>query len=173
MPRFWPVRSVPTTTGPVLRMVLSPSISANAGRLAGGLPSWEPTGSVRSTRTIGWSKPTALAHVTIGLVDDGDLEACQAPITLLEPSLSRLVDLWDIAKARSARTGEAQRLTLVPNVLCVAGAFFLGFTSLAAVIVSNLGTFGSFSVAAEQLRRSHRTGRDMAPTAFKRLSRVP
>jgi len=101
----------------------------------------------------------ALAHVTIGLVDDGDLEACQAPITLLEPSLSRLVDVWDIAKARSARTREAQRLTLVPNVLCVAGAFFLGFTSLAAVIVSNLGTFGSFSVAAEQLRRSHRIGR--------------
>ncbi len=98
----------------------------------------------------------ALAHVTIGLVDDGDLEAWRSPITLLEPSLSRLVDLWDIAQARSARTREAQRLTLVPNVLCVAGAFFLGFSSLAAVIVSNLGTLGSFSVAAEQLRRSHR-----------------
>jgi len=98
----------------------------------------------------------AAPEVAIGLADLADLEACRSPITLLEPSLSRLVDLWDIAKARSARTREAQRLTLLPNVLCVAGAFFLGFTSLAAVIVSNLGTFGSFSVAAEQLRRTHR-----------------
>ncbi len=46
----------------------------------------------------------AFAEVTIGLADDGDLEACRSPITLLEPSLSRLVDLWDIAKARSAQT---------------------------------------------------------------------
>jgi cation transport ATPase len=99
------------------------------------------------------------AHVIIGVVEDGGALACQCPLTLLEPSLSPLVDVWDIATARSARTREAHRLTLVPNVLCVAGAFFLGFTSLAAVIVSNLGTFGSFSVAAEQLRRSHRIGR--------------
>ncbi len=141
---------------PVLRMALSPNISANAGRMAGGLPSWEPTGGAALDADDLPVQADALAHVTIGLADDGDLEACRAPITLLEPSLSRLVDLWDIAKARSARTREAQRLTLVPNVLCVAGAFFLGFTSLAAVIVSNLGTFGSVSVAAEQLRRSHR-----------------
>lgn len=99
------------------------------------------------------------AHVTIGIFDDGNAAACQAPVSLLEPSLSPLVDVWDIARARSTRTWEAQRFTLVPNVLCVAGAFFLGLTSLAAVIVSNLGTFGSFSVAAEQLRRSHRIGR--------------
>jgi Cu2+-exporting ATPase len=99
------------------------------------------------------------AHVTIGMVDDGDLEACQTPLALLEPGHSRLADIWDIATARSARTREAQHLTLVPNVFCVAGAFFLGFTSVAAVIVSNLGTFGSFSAAAEQVRRSHWNGR--------------
>ncbi len=99
------------------------------------------------------------AHVIIGVVDDGDVEACQSPLALLEPSLSQLVDVWDIATARSTRTREASHLTLLPNVLCVAGAFFLGFTSLVAVIISNLGTFGSFSVAAEQLRRSHRVDR--------------
>jgi Cu2+-exporting ATPase len=98
------------------------------------------------------------AHVTIGTIDDADALSCEFPLTLLEPDLSRLADAWDIATARLARARDAQRLTLVPNVFCVAGAFFLGFTSLASVIVSNLGTFGSFSVAAEQVRRSHRIG---------------
>jgi cation transport ATPase len=99
------------------------------------------------------------AHVTIGMVEDGDIDACHSPLNLLGPSLCRLVDVWDIATARLARARETQRFTVIPNLFCVAGAFFLGFTSLAAVIVSNLGTFGSFSVAAEQLRRSHRLGR--------------
>jgi len=99
------------------------------------------------------------AVVTLGVVDDGDMEACRAQITLLEPDLSRLKDVCDIAKSRAARSRDVQQLTLVPNVLCVAGALFLGFTSLAAVIVSNLSTLGNFSVAAEHLRRSHRNGR--------------
>jgi Cu2+-exporting ATPase len=100
----------------------------------------------------------AEAHVTIGVVEDADAEACRSQISLLEPGLCRLIDVWEVAASRSARTREARHFTLVPNVLCVAGAFFLGFTSLVAVIVSNVGTFGSYWFAAEQIRRSHRIG---------------
>jgi cation transport ATPase len=99
------------------------------------------------------------AHVTIGTLDDGEVGDSRLPIVLLEPSVARLVDVWDVASARAGRTRESQRLTLLPNVVCVAGALFLGFTSLATVVISNLGTYGTFSVAARHLRRSQRIGR--------------
>ena len=36
--------------------------------------------------------------------------------------------------------------------LCVAGAFTLGFTSMTAVFLSNLGTYGAYSLANGTLR---------------------
>ena len=34
---------------------------------------------------------------------------------------------------------------LIPNIACVAGAFFLGFTSLYSVVLTNLGTFAIYT----------------------------
>jgi cation transport ATPase len=101
----------------------------------------------------------ASSTVTIALVGDGDLEASGASILLLQNSLERLMDLWGIAQARSTRSREARHLTLVPNVFCIAGAFFLGFTSLTAVLISNLATLGNAVKASEDLRRAGGTGR--------------
>ena len=33
------------------------------------------------------------------------------------------------------------RYAMIPNILCIAGAFMWGFTSLATVAVTNLGTY--------------------------------
>jgi Cu2+-exporting ATPase len=103
----------------------------------------------------------AEAHVAIGLVgdDEHDLDATPAPLVLLQPRLERLLDLWGLAETRLARTRAARQLTLVPNVFCVAGALFLGFSSLTNVVITNLGTLGTVTRASEELRRADRTGR--------------
>ena len=41
---------------------------------------------------------------------------------------------------------------LLPNAATVAGAFLLGFTSLSAVILTNLGTFAIYSGLLRQRR---------------------
>ena len=41
---------------------------------------------------------------------------------------------------------------LLPNAACVAGAFLLGFTSLSAVILTNLGTLAIYSGLPRRLR---------------------
>jgi hypothetical protein len=41
---------------------------------------------------------------------------------------------------------------MVPNLLCVAGAFALGFTPMAAVFLSNLGTGVAYGAAKRALR---------------------
>jgi hypothetical protein len=54
-------------------------------------------------------------------------------------------------EARSHRN-----LILVPNVACIAGALLLGFSSLAVVVLSNLGTFTVYSHGRDALMRTER-----------------
>ena len=48
------------------------------------------------------------------------------------------------------------RAILIPNLMCIAGAFFLGFTSLSAVVITNLGTWAIYSGLPHRLRHSSR-----------------
>ena len=81
-----------------------------------------------------------------------------AAVLLLQPRLDPFANLWEIARSHEDRLRSLQRFILVPNLLCVAGAFFFGFTALTAVVVSNLGTFGLFSSAVGTLRELEAAG---------------
>ena len=98
----------------------------------------------------------AEAQVAISLVDDGsdNLDCDPATIQLLQPRLSKLGELWDIAHIHQRRLKMAYGYTLIPNLLCVAGAFMWGFTSLASVAVTNLGTYGLYLRTATSIRES-------------------
>jgi hypothetical protein len=104
-------------------------------------------------------------HVAAAFVGDGetDLEACPAGVLLLTPRLAPLADLWEVARAHSERLRTAERMTLGPNLICVAGAFAFGFTSLTSVLVSNLGTFGVYARATGSLRELRHPDRPGPP----------
>ena len=89
---------------------------------------------------------TAEAHVAISLVEQRihNLDNDRAPIQLLHTRLSNLGELWDIASIHHRRLRIAHSYALLPNLLCIAGAFLWNFTSLASVIVTNLGTYGLY-----------------------------
>jgi hypothetical protein len=78
-------------------------------------------------------------------------------ITILDGDVLKLADLFDAAIARRTRLAHHRRLSLLPNVACVAGVFLLGFTSLVAAIVCNAATLGAYHRAAGD-RRRHRLG---------------
>jgi Cu2+-exporting ATPase len=94
----------------------------------------------------------AEAHVAVSVVDDAELESERAAVLLTQPRLEQFANLWEIARSHEQRVRALQRLIMVPNVLCVAGAFFLGATALTAVMLSNLGTFGLYSSAVGALQ---------------------
>ncbi len=96
------------------------------------------------------------AYVGIAIVTDGQFENCSAPVLISEPHSSQLSELIGIATSRDVKASDARINTLIPNLACVVGAFFLGFTSLTAVVVSNLGTFGNINRARRNLHRSDR-----------------
>ena len=98
------------------------------------------------------AEATARAHVSVSFVGDGDLEGDPASVMLLQPRLDLFADVWEVARSHAGRARSAQNFILVPNLLCVAGAFLFGATALSSVLITNLGTFGLYSRAVGSLR---------------------
>jgi cation transport ATPase len=94
------------------------------------------------------------AQIAISLGNDESYRADCDPATihLLQPRLSKLGELWEIAHIHERRLKTAYRYALIPNLLCVAGALTWGFTSLASVAVTNLGTYGLYRRTARSIR---------------------
>jgi hypothetical protein len=93
--------------------------------------------------------------VTVGLTaPHGAADA--ADVSVLAGDVVRVADLLDAARQRRHRLARSRRLTILPNVACVAGAFTLGFTSLVAALVSNAGTLGAYWRSRRTLERDRR-----------------
>jgi hypothetical protein len=92
--------------------------------------------------------------VAISLADDTelDLELDPAAFLIQQARLAPLADLTRISSDHASRVIQAQKLILVPNLLCIAGAFLFGFTGMTAVMLSNLGTLGLYRIASDSLR---------------------
>ena len=101
----------------------------------------------------------AEAHVAIslgGAHKQGRFDGEAAPIGLITSRVSKLGELWDIASIQRRRLRVAHGYALVPNLVCIAGAFVWGFTSLASVVVTNLGTYFVYSKTAASIRSLER-----------------
>jgi len=100
----------------------------------------------------------AEAHVAISLAEHEihGVDDDPAPIRLLHPRLFKLGELWDIASVHQRRIKMAQHYMLIPNLLCIAGAFAWGFSSLASVVVTNLGTYGIYLRTVTSIRSLER-----------------
>ena len=66
-------------------------------------------------------------------------------VLVLRTDLDWAAGLRDRSRSHVARLRTIHGAILVPNLFCIAGAFFLGFTSLSAVVLTNLGTLAVFS----------------------------
>ena len=135
----------------------------------------------RAARGAGSRSPTSAsacsaraarqADVAISLDADGleELERNPASILLLQPDLSRLGVLGDVSRVHRRRILSAQGGALLPNLFCVAGAFFLGFSSLTTVMITNLGTGSTYARTASRIRRLER---QLARSPGRRAPRV-
>ena len=96
----------------------------------------------------------AEAHIAISLVgrETSDLDHDLAPICVLQPRITKLAELWDIASIHRRRLRVAHGYAVIPNLACIAGAFVWGFTSLASVVVTNLGTYCVYSRTTNSIR---------------------
>ncbi len=94
------------------------------------------------------------AGITIELGSEAEPSA--ADILMLTADIGRIPDLVAAGRERSNRRAVSRRLTILPNALCVAGAFFFGFTSLVVAVICNLTTFGTYRQSLQTLTRERR-----------------
>jgi cation transport ATPase len=96
------------------------------------------------------------SHLSIGLAAvgaavDAGWEPGPSDIVLLAPSIASLPALCALARDSARRQKRTRYAVMVPNLLCVAGAFAFGFTPMAAVFLSNFGTSLAYNSAKRAL----------------------
>lgn len=98
-----------------------------------------------------------LAQVSFSHLGDNPVNADNtASIWLVGRIGEGLAETWDIARIHERGIRAARGQALIPNLLCVAGAFAWGFTSLASVVLTNLGTYSIHRRTQSSIRRLER-----------------
>jgi cation transport ATPase len=111
------------------------------------------------------------ADVAISLDADGleNLDRNPAQLLLLQPDLARLGVLHEVTRIHRRRVLVAQGSAWIPNLFCVAGAFFLGFSSLTTVAITNLGTYSTYARTTAAIRGLER---QLARVSRRRVSEI-
>ncbi|MCX7401732.1 MAG: hypothetical protein NTY87_01195 [Planctomycetia bacterium] len=106
-------------------------------------------------RNFPWA--VAAAHVAIDTEAGIDIDTTPAGIILLKGDLAVLGELLLAARQRRARILTSRKLSILPNLACVGGAFLLGFTSLISAIVCNVFTVGVYARSTANLHAHRRS----------------
>jgi cation transport ATPase len=107
------------------------------------------------------------AYLSIGLAAtdttaDAGSDQGSSDIALLAPSIAPLPALCALARDSVRRQKRARYAVMVPNLMCVAGAFAFEFTPMAAVFLSNFGTSLAYNSAKRALSTTAATRFDEA-----------
>ena len=83
------------------------------------------------------------ANVSISLRGATSIATDTAQIVFMEESLGKLCDLLDIAHGLDRNVKRSWTYILIPNALCIAGAFTMGFGILASVLTNNVASIAA------------------------------
>ena len=83
------------------------------------------------------------ANVSISLRGATSIATDTAHVVFMEPGLDRLCELLDMASDLQRNVRVSWGLILVPNILCIAGVFTLGFGIAASVLTNNVAALGA------------------------------
>ena len=93
------------------------------------------------------------ANVSISLRGASSIATDTAHIVFMEESLGKLCELRDIARNLDKNINRSWQLILVPNLMCIAGAFTMGFGVMASVVTNNVAALAALANGLLPLRR--------------------
>ena len=93
------------------------------------------------------------ANVSISLRGASSIATDTAHIVFMEESLAKICELRDIARSLDRNVNRSWTLILIPNALCIAGAFTMGFGVMASVITNNVAALAALANGMLPLRR--------------------
>lgn len=92
------------------------------------------------------------ANVSVSLRGATSVATDTAQVVFMEESLNRLIDLFDISRQLADNLKTSWRIILVPNLLCIGGAFFLGFGVMSSVFANNVAVIAALGNSLMPLR---------------------
>ncbi len=96
------------------------------------------------------------ADVSISLRGATSIATDTAQVVFMEESLGKLCEFRDIAQALDENVKRSWKLILVPNALCIIGAFTLGFGVMASVLTNNVAAIAALANGMAPLRQLRR-----------------
>jgi Cu2+-exporting ATPase len=93
------------------------------------------------------------ANVSISLRGASSIATDTAHIVFMEEGLSKLCEMRDISRDLDRNVRRSWELILLPNGLCIAGAFFLGFGIMASVVTNNVAALAALANGMLPLRK--------------------
>ncbi|MFD1331466.1 heavy metal translocating P-type ATPase [Methylopila musalis] len=94
------------------------------------------------------------ANVSISLRGASSIATDTAQVVLMEDSLVKLLQLHDVSTQLHANINRSWGLVIVPNVICIAGAFFGGFGVMHSMIFNQIGGLLAVGNGLLPLRRA-------------------
>jgi Cu2+-exporting ATPase len=85
------------------------------------------------------------ANVSISLRGASSVATDTAQVVFMEDSLIKLLELYDVSRELHKNIHQSWGLILVPNLFCIAGAFFAGFGVMHSMVFNQIG--GMLAVA--------------------------
>jgi len=93
------------------------------------------------------------ANVSISLRGASSIATDTAQVVFMEESLAKLLQLRDISSDLHRNIDRSWGLIIVPNVLCVAGAFFAGFGVMHSMVFNQIGAVVALANGLLPLRK--------------------
>jgi len=93
------------------------------------------------------------ANVSISLRGATSIATDTAHVVFMEPGLGKLCELLDIARDLERNVQTSWVLILVPNILCIVGAFTLGFGVAMSVLTNNIAALGALANGVRPMRK--------------------
>ena len=94
------------------------------------------------------------ADVSISLRGAASIATDTADILFLDEGLSRLCELRDIACDLDRNVRRSWQMLVVPNAVCVAGVFALGWGVMASVVLNNLSALAALANGLVPMRKA-------------------
>lgn len=79
------------------------------------------------------------ANISISLRGASSIATDTAQVVLMEDSLVKLLELHDVSTSLNSNINRSWGLVIVPNAICIAGAFFGGFGVMHSMIFNQIG----------------------------------
>ena len=109
------------------------------------------------------------ANVSISLRGASTIATDTAQVVFMEESLSKILRLSDVSHALQHNIDRSWGLIIVPNAICIAGAFFGGFGVLHSMVFNQIGAVVALANGLLPLRKAAELQRQKDHLADERV----